>query len=63
MNKNELPLGDSLETHQDGLNTHLNSLQSPNLSVSSSRSERCDQSTMTDQMICNCACDTIPKLK
>lgn len=55
-------LGDSVETHQDGTNSLLNSFQFKT-TLNSSRVEKCDQSTSTDQMICNCDCDQIPKLK
>ena len=41
MNKNDLVLGDSLETHQDGVNVGVNSFGSPSL-LSSGRVEKFD---------------------
>ncbi len=40
-------------------------MNSPNLKniTNSFGVEKCDQFTLTDQLICNCSCDSIPKLK
>lgn len=59
MNKNEF---DTLSTMQDGSKSNVNSFQCSEL-LSTSRMEKVDQATTTDQLICNCACEMIPKLK
>ena len=59
MNKNEF---DNESTAQDASRSKLNSFQSSYL-LSNSQVEKADQGTSTDQLICNCECNLIPKLK
>jgi hypothetical protein len=62
MSKNGKVIIDSMDVHIDGLCSTLNFSQSRS-NYNTPRVLRCDQSTITDQTICNCSSDTILKLK
>ena len=52
---------DSVDTQNESPENHFISFNLKNLS--GSRFERVDQCTNTDEPVCNCSCDEIPKLK